>query len=90
MRKEEELTEFKFYNWNGKEINISNLFNKYIHILEVVDYYNHFRVHFMYNNKPYYIKNKNRSLHYYLLSYKFPIIFKITPYVKAEKITNGG
>ena len=84
LRKVEELTGLKFSNWNGKEVNISKFYNKYIHIVEVVDYDNHFRVHFMYNNKPYYFKSKNRRLHYSLLRYKFPINFKITPYVRAE------
>ena len=89
LRKVEELTGLKFSNWNGKEVNISKFYNKYIHIVEVVDYDNHFRVHFMYNNKPYYFKSKNRRLHYSLLRYKFPINFKITPYVRAEQNTNG-
>lgn len=89
LRKVEELTGLKFSNWNGKEVNISKFYNKYIHIVEVVDYDNHFRVHFMYNNKPYYFKSKNRRLHYSLLRYKFPINFKITPYVRAKQNTNG-
>lgn len=42
LRKVEELTGLKFSNWNGKEVNISKFYNKYIHIVEVVDYDNHF------------------------------------------------
>jgi hypothetical protein len=88
LRKVEELTGLKFSNWNGKEVNISKFYNKYIHIVEVVDYDNHFRVRFMYNNKPYYFKSKNRRLHYSLLRYKFPINFKVTPHVRTKENTN--
>jgi hypothetical protein len=75
LKKIETLTGLKFYN-------------KYIHIIEVVDYHSHFRVHFMYNNKPYYFKSKNKKLHYSLLRYKFPINFKVTPHVRTKENTN--
>lgn len=34
LRKVEELTGLKFSNWNGKEVNISKFYNKYIHIVQ--------------------------------------------------------
>lgn len=88
LKKIQNLTGLKFSNWNGKEVNISRFYNKYVHIVEVVNYGKHFRVHFVYNKKSYYFKSKNRQLYYSLLRYKFPVNFKIKPYVRAEKNTN--
>ena len=56
LKKIETLTGLKFSNWNGKEVNISKFYNKYIHIIEVVDLSQPFlECTFMYNNKPYYL-----------------------------------
>ena len=79
---------FKVYDANGKEVNVSRFYNKYIHIIEVVDYNSHFRIHFVYNNKSYYFKSRNKKLYHSLLRYKFPLNFKITPYVRTEQNTN--
>lgn len=88
LQKVEKLTGLKFSNWNGKEVNVSRFYNKYIHIIEVVDYNSHFRIHFVYNNKSYYFKSRNKKLYHSLLRYKFPLNFKITPYVRTEQNTN--
>ena len=35
LKKIETLTGLKFSNWNGKEVNISKFYNKYIHIIAI-------------------------------------------------------
>lgn len=72
-----------FDHWVKEELKCKYYF-RYADDIVILGNDNHFRVHFMYNNKPYYFKSKNRRLHYSLLRYKFPINFKITPYVRAE------
>lgn len=88
LKKIQALTGLKFSNWNGKEVKVSRFYNKYIHIIEVVNYSHHFRINFVYNNKPYYFKSRNWKLYRSLLRYKFPINFKIKPYVRTEQNTN--
>lgn len=88
LKKIQALTGLKFSNWNGREVKVSRFYNKYIHIIEVVNYRHHFRINFVYNNKPYYFKSRNWKLYRSLLRYKFPINFKIKPYVRTEQNTN--
>ena len=85
LRKIQKDIGLRFSNWNGKKSIISKFYNKYIHIVDVVSYNKYFRINFIYNNIPYYIQSKNRHLFYSLARYKFPINFKIKPYVRTKK-----
>ena len=59
------------------ETNISRFYNKYIHIVEVINFSKCFRVDFVYKNKSYYFKSKDKRLFYSLLRCTFPVNFKI-------------
>lgn len=69
----------------GKESNICRFYNKYIHVVEVINFSKCFRVDFVYKNKPYYFKSKDKRLFYSLLRYTFPVNFKIRPNVRTKK-----
>ena len=89
LRKIQQLTGIRFSNWNGKLVNISKFYNKYIHIVDVIHYSKSFRVDFTYNGKSYSFLSKSRHLHYSLMRYnKFPLNFKLRPYVRSEKNRN--
>lgn len=60
LRKIQQMTGIKFSNWNGKLVNISKFYNKYIHIVDVVDYSKSFRVDFTYNGKSYSFLSKSK------------------------------
>ena len=76
-------TGLKYTNWNGIEVPISRFYNKYIHIINVINYSKYFKVLCIYNNKSYYFKSTNKELFYSLQRYLFPINFKIIPYVRT-------
>lgn len=81
-------TGLRFSNWNGKKVNISKFYGKYVHIVEVMNYSKYFRVHCVYNNKSYYFESKNKQLFYSIHRYSLPVNFKITPYVRPKKNRN--
>lgn len=81
-------TGLRFSNWNGKKVNISKFYGKYVHIVEVMNYNKYFRVHCVYNNKSYYFESKNKQLFYSIHRYSLPVNFKITPYVRPKKNRN--
>ena len=85
LRKVQKLTGLRCTNWNGKETNISRFYNKYIHIVEVINFSKCFRVDFVYKNKSYYFKSKDKRLFYSLLRCTFPVNFKIRPNVRTKK-----
>ena len=68
----------KLSNWDGYEIKLSKIKNKYIKIIELVKYDGHFRIHFLYKNKSYFIKSQNKYLYQMLCYTKFPFIFKFS------------
>ena len=78
-------TGLRFSNWNGKKVNISRFYGKYIHIVDIILYSNRFRVNFVYNYKSYYFESKNKRLLYSVRRYSLPVNFKITPYVRPKK-----
>lgn len=78
-------TGLRFSNWNGKKVNISRFYGKYIHIVDIILYSNRFRVNFVYNYKSYYFESKNKRLLYSIRRYSLPVNFKITPYVRPKK-----
>lgn len=88
LKKIQDQTGIKFSNWDGKRINISELYNQTIHIVEIVPYNKYFRVHFIYNNKPYYFQSCSKELFYYLLRFKFPLNLKLIKYDRTKKNTN--
>nr|DAN43601.1 MAG TPA: hypothetical protein [Caudoviricetes sp.] len=81
-------TGIRFSNWSGKHTNISRFYNKYIHVVDIINYNKCFRVNFVYNNRPYYFESKNKQLFYSLHRYSLPVNFKITPYVRTKKNRN--
>ena len=82
-------TGLKFSNWQGKEDRISRFYNKYVHIVQVVTYSKYFRINFIYKGDPYTVKSKNKALFKAIVSHmRFPIDFKIKPYVRSKKNRN--
>ena len=81
-------TGLRFSNWNGKKVNISKFYGKYVHIVEVMNYSKYFRVHCVYKHKSYYFESKNKQLFYSIHRYSLPVNFKITPYVRPKKNRN--
>lgn len=86
LRKIQRLTGIKFSNWHGEKVNISKFYNKYIHIIGVVNYSKFFRIDFVYNHKSYSCYSTSRHLYYSISRYnKFPLNFKLRPYVRSKK-----
>lgn len=88
LRKIQRETGIRFSNWDGKKVNISRFYNKYVYIVDVVSYSKCFRVNFVYNNKSYYFESRSKELSYSLSRYSLPVNFKITPYAKPKKDRN--
>lgn len=87
LRKIQKLTGFKYSNWNGQETNISRFYNKYVRIYSVINYSQYFKIHLTYNRIPFIVKSNNKQLWYSIHKYKFPINFKIIPYVRKSQQT---
>lgn len=81
-------TGIHFSNWNGIKSNISKFYNKYIHVVDIVDYSRRFRVNFVYDGKSYYFESRDKRLRYSLSRYRLPVNFKIRPYVRTKKNRN--
>lgn len=85
LQKIQKLTGIRFSNWNGKKVNISRFYNKYIHIVDIVSYSKYFRVNFIYNKKPYYFNSSSFYLKDSLSKCILPVNFKIKPYEHTIK-----
>lgn len=81
-------TGLHFSNWDGKKTTISRFYNKYVHVVDVVNYSKCFRINFVYNKKSYYFESRNSELLYSLSRYSLPVNFKIQPYVRTKKNRN--
>lgn len=82
-------TGLKFSNWQGKEDRISRFYNKYIHIVQIVPYSKYFRINFIYKGDSYTVKSRNKALFKAITKHmRFPIDFKIKPYVRNKKNRN--
>lgn len=81
------LTGLKYSNWNGREVNISRFYNKYVRILDVVNYSKYYKIHLLYKGVPFTVKSNSKQLWYSIYQYKFPVNFKIIPYVRKSKQT---
>lgn len=88
LQKVEELTGLHYSNWNGKEVNISNFYGRRIHIVEVVEYSKHFRIHFIYHNTSYFVKSQNKALLRVLKRCQFPNNFTLREYVDTQQNKN--
>ncbi len=87
LKKIEKLTGLKYSNWDGIEANISDFYGKNICIVEAVDYSKYFRVHFIYNGKPYYFKSRDKKLREAIR--KQSSNFKVKHYVRTKQNTIG-
>lgn len=75
------LTGIRYSNWNGKRTNIARYYNKYVRIIQVINYSKFFRINFVRNGKAYYADSKDKTLFYSINKLNhFPINFKITRY----------
>ena len=78
----EERTGIKFSNWNGKESLISHFYDKNVRLIEVVKYSKYFKIHFIYQNKPYSVNSKSKALYKTLLNIHKPVNYTFKQYGK--------
>jgi hypothetical protein len=65
----------------GKRTNIAKYYNKYVRIIQVINYAKYFRINFIRNGKAYYADSRDKILFYSIHRLNhFPINFKITKY----------
>lgn len=81
LQKIEALTGLHYSNWNGKLVGIEKFYMKRIKVYEVVKHNKYFELHFVYNHISYTCRSRNKSLFRFLSRVKFPITFKLMPYV---------
>lgn len=68
-------------NWNGKRTNIAKYYDKYVRVIQVINYAKYFRINFIRNGKAYYADSRDKTLFYSIHRLNhFPINFKITKY----------
>lgn len=64
-----------------KRTNIAKYYNKYVRIIQVINYAKYFRINFIRNGKAYYADSRDKILFYSIHRLNhFPINFKITKY----------
>lgn len=81
LRKIQSLTYVRYSNWDGRKVNISDYYGKYIRIVQIINYSKYFRVNFIRNGKSYYANSVDKTLFYSIHKFnRFPINFKITKY----------
>lgn len=80
LQKIEQITGLHYSNWNSTETIISNFYNKFIYIVEIIRYSQYFKLHFIYNHKKYSSNSKSTRLYKILLEINKPIIFKLEKY----------
>lgn len=75
------LTGVRYSNWNGKRTNIAKYYDKYVRVIQVINYAKYFRINFIRNGKAYYADSRDKTLFYSIHRLNhFPINFKITKY----------
>lgn len=80
-RQIQSLTGVRYSNWDGKRTNIAKYYNKYVRIIQVINYAKYFRINFIRNGKAYYADSRDKILFYSIHRLNhFPINFKITKY----------
>lgn len=81
LHKIQSLTYIRYSNWNGRKVNISDYYGKYVRIIQVINYSKYFRINFIRNGKAYYADSVDKTLFYSIHKFNhFPINFKITKY----------
>lgn len=85
LHKIQEKIGLKFSNWNGKESIISNFYDKYVYVVEVIIKNKYYFIHFIYKNKAYQVKSKSNKLLRALTKTVLPKLFKIKKYAKRKK-----
>lgn len=81
LYKIQSLTGVRYSNWNGKRTNIVKYYDKYVRIIQVINYAKYFRINFIKNGKAYYADSRDKTLFYSIHRLNhFPINFKITKY----------
>lgn len=81
LYKIQSLTGVRYSNWDGKRTNIAKYYNKYVRIIQVINYAKYFRINFIRNGKAYYADSRDKILFYSIHRLNhFPINFKITKY----------
>ena len=81
LYKIQSLTGVRYSNWDGKRTNIAKYYNKYVRIIQVINYAKYFRINFIRNGKAYYADSRDKILFYSIHRLNhFPITFKITKY----------
>lgn len=78
----EQRTGLKFSNWNGKESLISYFYNKTVRFVEVVPYSKYFKIHFIYQGRPYSVNSKSKALYKILLNIEQPVNYTFKQYGK--------
>lgn len=78
----EKRTGLKFSNWNGHESLISYFYDKTVRFIEVVSYSKYFKIHFIYQGRPYSVNSKSKSLYKVLLNIEKPINYTFKQYGK--------
>lgn len=81
LYKIQSLTGVRYSNWNGKRTNIAKYYDKYVRVIQVINYAKYFRINFIRNGKAYYTDSRDKTLFYSIHRLNhFPINFKITKY----------
>jgi hypothetical protein len=81
LYKIQSLTGVRYSNWNGKRTNIAKYYDKYVRIIQVINYAKYFRINFIRNGKAYYADSRDKTLFYSIHRFNhFPINFKIIKY----------
>lgn len=81
LYKIQSLTGVRYSNWNGKRTNIAKYYDKYVRIIQIINYAKYFRINFIRNGKAYYADSRDKTLFYSIHRLNhFPINFKITKY----------
>lgn len=77
LRLVEAQTGIHYSNWNGKESKTSNFYEKYIYIIEKVDYEKYFKIHFIYRGKSHSVNSRSKGLQQELNKQHYPLIYKL-------------
>lgn len=88
LQKINKLINIRFSNWKGEKVNITNYYNKFIYITDMVEYTNYFRVNFIYKNKAMYFESSNQNLLLLLKIRTIPLNLKLKYYVNSKKNRN--
>ena len=72
----QELTNYRLSTWNGDSVKITQLNNKYVHIIEILPRNKYFEAHIIRNNSPLVVQSKNKRLYSVLSKLHLPYSFK--------------